>query len=69
MSQNKKMGFIKVLDPIKIRELESDGFSTYMKEKINGQEVAVFAETPELIRYLQSCFKKGDFFCANKLHF
>ncbi len=64
-----KYKFIKVVDPAKLEELKSAGFSTYLQEKQNGQDVFVFAKTPELIEYLNSRFEKGDFFYTSKLHF
>ena len=64
-----KCNFITVSNPVKLEELKSAGFSTYMTEKQNGQDVFVFAKTPELIEYLNSRFEKGDFFYTNKLHF
>lgn len=64
-----KCNFIMVSNPTKLEEIKSAGFSTYMTEKQNGQDVFVFAKTPELIEYLNSRFEKGDFFYTNKLHF
>lgn len=61
--------FIKVLDPIKIQELESAGFSTYIKEIINGQNVGVFESNSKIIKYIKSHFAESDFFYANTLHF
>jgi len=58
-----------VSNPDKFEKLKAAGFSTYMQEKQNGQDVFVFAKTPELIEYLTSRFEKGDFFYTNKLHF
>ena len=58
-----------VSNPAKLEELKMAGFSTYIQEKQNGQDVFVFAKTPELIKYLNSRFEKGDFFYTNKLHF
>ena len=64
-----KCNFIMVSNPNKFEELKSAGFRTYMQEKQNGQDVFVFAKTPELIGYLNRCFEKGDFFYTNVLHF
>jgi len=64
-----KCNFIMVSNPAKLEELKMAGFSTYIQEKQNGQDVFVFAKTPELIKYLNSRFEKGDFFYTNKLHF
>ncbi len=64
-----KYKFIKVVDPVKLDELKCAGFSTYMTEKQNGQDVFVFAKTPEIIAYINGRFEKGDYFYTNKLHF
>ena len=60
---------IKVVSPVKLKELECAGFSTYMTEKLNGQDVFVFSKTPELTSFLESHFSNGDFFTSSKIHF
>ena len=60
---------IKVANPVKLKELENAGFSTYMTEKLNGDNVFVFSKTPELIAYLNNHFSNNDYFVCNKLHF
>ena len=64
-----KCNFITVVNPAKLEELKLAGFSTYMMEKQNGLDAFVFAKTPEIMKYLESCFGKGDFFYTNMLHF
>ena len=64
-----KCKFITVVNSAKLEELKLAGFSTYMTEKRNGSDAFVFAKTPEIMKYLEGCFEKGDFFYTNILHF
>ena len=62
------MKLIKVLNPVKAKELEIAGFK-YTKEFLDKQEVFVFFETPELSKIIQKTFSKNDFFIGNTMNF
>lgn len=62
------MNYIKVADPAVIKELSDAGFS-YIREKINDIDIAMFETTPELRDILCSKFSDTKFICSNKLHF
>lgn len=63
-----KQKLIKVINSNKADNLVKLGFS-YIKEKINNQNVYVFTESPEILKYLQSNFDKCDFMIDNTLRF
>jgi hypothetical protein len=60
--------FIKIFDPLKAKELEALGYQ-YMLEKINGKDVYVFENVPQLNKLLQTSFSKKDFFIDNLICF
>lgn len=64
MNQN----LIKVINPDKANYLVELGFS-YIKEKINNQDVYVFTNNNEVLKHLQSNFDKCDFLVENTLRF
>lgn len=63
-----KMRLIKVLNPVKAKELELSGFK-YTKEFLDKQEIFVFFETPQLLKFIQKEFSKNDFFIDNTMNF
>jgi len=63
-----KQKLIKVINPNKANDLVALGFS-YIKEKINNQDVYVFTESSEILKHLQSNFDKCDFMVENTLRF
>ena len=64
----KNVKFIKVLNPIKAKQLENLGFK-YTLEKFNGEDLFVFQITDELVKQVQSTFSKNDFFIDKTMNF
>lgn len=62
------MDYIKVADPVVIKELSDAGFS-YIREKINDIDMAMFEATPELMNLVCSKYSETKFIRSNKLHF
>lgn len=60
--------YIKVANPAIVEQLSNAGFS-YMREKVNGIDLAVFAASPELLGFLDGKFNSEEFIYSNKLHF
>ena len=62
------MNYIKIADPAVIKALSDAGFS-YIREKINNIDIAMFEATPELLDIVHSKFSDTKFIYSNKLHF
>lgn len=60
--------YIKIADPAVINQLDDAGF-TYIREKINDIDLAMFEATPELMDFINSKFSDVKFIFSNKLHF
>lgn len=64
----KNVNLVKVLNPIKAKQLEDLGFK-YTLEKFNGDDLFVFQITEELVKQIQSTFSKNDFFIDKTMNF
>lgn len=62
------MNYIKIADPAVIKALSDAGFS-YIREKINDIDIAMFEATPELLDIVYSKFSDTKSIYSNKLHF
>ena len=62
------MNFIKVLNPVKAKELELAGFK-YTKEFLGNQEVFVFQQNNKLMTTIQNNFSKNDYFIDKTMNF
>lgn len=62
------MNLIKVLDPVRAKELQLAGFN-YTKEVLGGDEIFVFIQTPEIMNKIRVLFAKTEYFIDKTMNF
>lgn len=60
--------YIKIANPVIIKELSDAGFS-YIQEKVNNIDFAMFVASPELLDLLHRKYSAKEVVYSNKLHF